>query len=99
MWGQIVKVRIKPGTEAELMQIQEEMKEDSSADSGWVRTITGRNNRDPLEHYTLVTFQSEADARRREASPQSQEFGARLQACMDGQPEFIDLDIVFDSSA
>ena len=38
-------------------------------DSGWVRSITLRSDKDPQEWYELVFFESEAKARANEKTP------------------------------
>lgn len=95
MWAQLVKARMKPGQEAELQRIQEEFAErERQNPSGWVRSIRLQNQNDPLESYNVVFFESEEKARQREQSPEQQAMVQRLQACMDGPPEFVDFNVV-----
>lgn len=99
MWAQLIKSRIKPGREEELHRIQEEISARArEGDTGWLRSITLKNQRDPGEFYSLVIFESEEKARERERSPEQQEVVQRIQAFMDGPPEFVDLNVVEEYS-
>ena len=94
MWVQLIKARIKPGTQDELQRLYGEANKDISPDSGWVRSISLRSSKDPLLTYGLVIFESEAKAREYEGSPEQADLTGQLGALMDGPPEFLDFDIV-----
>jgi quinol monooxygenase YgiN len=95
MWAQLVKARLKPGQEAELQRIQEEFVErERQNPTGWLRSIWLQNQNDPQESYTIVFFESEEKARQREQTPEQQAMVQRLQACMEGPPEFVDFNVV-----
>jgi quinol monooxygenase YgiN len=95
MWAQLVKTWIKPGQEAELQRIQEEFVErERQNPTGWLRSIRLQNQNDPQESYNIVFFESEEKARQREQTPEQQAMVQRLQACMEGPPEFVDFNVV-----
>jgi len=99
MWAQLVKARFKPGQEAEARRIQEEMAErERQNPTGWLRSIQLQNQNDPREFYSLIFFESEEKARQREQSPERREIVERIQACMDGRPEFVDFNGVEEIS-
>jgi quinol monooxygenase YgiN len=99
MWAQLVKARFKPGLEAELRTIQDEFAErERQNPSGWLRSIRLQNQHDPRESYTVVFFESEERARQREQTPGQEAMVQRLQACMEGPPEFVDFDVVEEFS-
>ena len=95
MWAQLIKARFKPGQEDELRRIQEAFAErERQNPTGWLRSIRLQNQNDPQESYNLVFFESEEKARQREQSPEQQAMVQRIQACMDGRPEFVDFNVV-----
>jgi hypothetical protein len=95
MWAQIIKMRLKPGKDDELKSAEQ-------PGSGLLRSTTMRDRQDPSTVYTMVVFDSEESARAREQDPRRE---AGLQAArevmgqvFDGPPEFIDLDVVREST-
>jgi quinol monooxygenase YgiN len=102
MWAQIIKTRIKPGKEAELAQLEDQFKAAEQPGSGLLRSTTMRDQKDPNVLYMMVVFESEEKARIRERDPHRQELLAPAFAIMgevfEGEPEFIDLDVVADSA-
>src|SRR5579872_6858554 len=96
MWVQLVKARIKAGTEDELQQLYAEASRRTGRDTGWVRSISLRSSKDPQQTYGLVIFESEAKAREYERSPEQAELTGKLGQLMDGPPEFLDFDEVVE---
>lgn len=98
MWMQIVKGRLKDGTQAQFAQLAEQLQRIEQPGSGLLRSTSARSQQDPSVVYTFVTFESEQAARAREADPRRQEGLAELRAWMaavfDGPLEFVDLEIV-----
>jgi antibiotic biosynthesis monooxygenase (ABM) superfamily enzyme len=101
MWAQIIKTRIKPGKEAELALLEDQFKAAEQPGSGLLRSTTMRDQKDPSVLYMMVVFESEEQARIRERDPQRQELLAPAFTTMgqifQGDPEFIDLDVITDS--
>lgn len=75
MWAQLLKFRLTKDDEVRMRQLDDKWNEDvgRGSDSGWLRTITLRNSKDPEEWYELVFFESEAKARSNEQTPRHQE--------------------------
>jgi quinol monooxygenase YgiN len=101
MWAQLQKVSTKPGREAELLDVFEQLRAIEQADSGLLRTTVMRSQADPAVMYVLVVFESEEKARAREQDPRREEGLKRIRAAMgdvlDGPPEFFDLDVLRDA--
>jgi heme-degrading monooxygenase HmoA len=92
MWAQLVRARIKSGSEDQLRALDEEFAaRGQDGSTGWERTIVLRNQDDPQERLILVFFESEEKARENERSPRQQELLGRVQQLYDGQPEFVNL--------
>lgn len=99
MWAQLVKARLKAGKEDEMRRLDEEFQARGRGGStGWVKDFTLRDQKDPQVYYILVYFESEEKARANERSPEQQEMYGRMQQLFDGQPEFVDLEPVSESS-
>lgn len=99
MWAQLIKSRVKPENEEKIRQVQQDILQRArQQQTGWLRSITLQNQADPQEYYTLVMFESEEAARTREQSPEQQEMVSRMQALMDGRPEFVNLNVVEEMS-
>jgi quinol monooxygenase YgiN len=98
MWAQLIKMRIREGKEAEVRQLPKEFESGEMGEGRWVRMIALENQSDPREFYTLVIFESEAAARENEQSPQQAKRLERIQQLFEGPREFVDLNVVHDSS-
>jgi quinol monooxygenase YgiN len=99
MWAQIIKMRVKSGTESEILDLLRQIwAYDQEADSGLLRSSLMRDQKDPDLLYAMVVFESEEKARAREQDPRRQEMLRRVQAKMrdvvEGPREFVDLDVV-----
>ncbi len=96
MWAQIIKSRLKPNAEPEMMKLMEEI-EGETTRSPFVGSIVLQNQNDPSEYHTVVIFESEEAARANENTPEQQDRVQRIQAMYEGQPEFVDCRVVRDS--
>jgi quinol monooxygenase YgiN len=102
MWAQIIKTRVKPGSEADVAVLMDQLKAAEQADSGLLRSTTMRDQNDPDSLYMMVVFDSEESARAREKDPRrdpglaaARETMARI---LEGAPEFIDLHVVGETT-
>lgn len=102
MWAQLITMRIKPDKEMELSSMMEQLKAAEQPDSGLLHEVAMRDQRDPSRLYTLVVFESEEKARARENDPRREESLKGMRATMmdiiDGAPEFVDLDVISDTT-
>lgn len=101
MWAQLVKFRVKAGSEAAVEALDRDWIEQvgRTPGSGWVKTISLSNRNDHGECYELVIFESEEKARASETSSAHQEILPRMAELAEGEPEFIDLDVRMEASA
>jgi len=101
MWAQIIKTRLKPGKDAELAVLLEQLNAAEQPGSGLLRRTAMRDQKDPTVLYLMVVFDSEESARAREEDPRRAEglqaARATMAEILDGPPEFIDLDVIEDS--
>lgn len=95
MWAQIIKARLKPGAEEEMDRM---MKEFEGANSPIAHSIMLQNQNDQGEYYSIVLFKSEEAARANENTPEQQDRIRRVQALYDGQPEFVDCAVIYETS-
>jgi hypothetical protein len=93
MWAQLIQMTLKAGQDTE--ELAKEIQAAEQPGSGLVRALMMRDQADPSRVYTLVIFDSEEQARAREADPRRAE---RLEAArsimaeiFEGAPEFTDL--------
>ena len=102
MWAQLITMRLKPGREADVKGLMEQLQAAEQPDSGLLRTTTMRDINDPSLVYTLVVFENEGKARARENDPRRQEALQAVRATMaemfDGAPQFVDLTVDYDVS-
>ncbi len=100
MWAQLIKMRLKPGSDADLPALFQQFAAVEQTGSGLIRTTLMHAQNDPSEFYVMVVFESEDHARARERDPARQEALKSAQAMMmeifDGPPEFVDLTVVAD---
>jgi quinol monooxygenase YgiN len=100
MWAQLIKMRVKAGSVADLPVLFEKFQALEQTGSGLIRTTLMHTQNDPSEFYVMVVFESEEHARARENDPRRQEAMKPAQAMMaeivDGAPEFVDLTVVAD---
>ena len=100
MWAQVQRVSTKPDTEAELLQIFDELHAIEQEDSGLVQTLVMRSQNDPTETFVVVVFESEEKARAREEDPRRQEPLHRIRGALgevlSGPPEFFDCHVLLN---
>jgi quinol monooxygenase YgiN len=98
MWAQLITTRLKPGHEADLSRLAEELRKIEQPDSGLVRSLAMQDANDASRAYMLVVFESQEKARSRESDPRRQAGLQAVRAVMaeifDGVPEFVDLTVV-----
>jgi quinol monooxygenase YgiN len=103
MWIQIITGRLKSGREAAFVGLIDKLAAIEQPDSGLVREVVTRSQKDPAVVYVIATFDSEDAARAREADPRRQEGLAEvrkgLMDALDGPPEFIDLDVLAEHAS
>jgi quinol monooxygenase YgiN len=98
MWIQVIKTRLKPGKDAELMVLVDQLKAIEQPGSGLVRSTAARDQKDPHAIYMIVAFESEEQARAREGDERRQAGLQSVRETMaqifDEPPEFIDLEVL-----
>jgi quinol monooxygenase YgiN len=98
MWMQVIKTRLKQGEDTDLVALMDRLKALEQPNSGFVRSIAARDQKDPSAVYIFVTFESEEKARAREHDERRQEGLQAVRQTMaemfDGPPEFTDLNVV-----
>lgn len=98
MWAQLIKARVKPGSDAGVRKLLQQLRDTEQADSGLVRTLAMRDRKDPDSLSLLVVFESEEKARARENDPRRADGLAGARATMaevfDGPPSFTDMDLI-----
>ena len=102
MWAQMITMTLKPGKEAELPRLVQELAAAEQPGSGLVRSTAMRDDANPSRVSFLVVFESEARARERENDPRRAEGLATARATMaeifDGAPEFVDFTILSENT-
>ena len=98
MWAQMITATLKPGRDADLTKLIEQLEAAEQPGSGLVRSSVMRDQSDPSRVHFLVVFESEEKARARESDPRRVEGMAVARATMadllDGAPEFVDLTVL-----
>jgi heme-degrading monooxygenase HmoA len=100
MWAQLIKMRLKPGSDADIPALFQQFAAVEQTGSGLIRTTLMHAQNDPSQFYVMVVFETEEHARARERDPARQEALKSAQAVMveifDSPPEFVDLTVVAD---
>ena len=98
MWAQLIKMRVKPEHADEVSSLFDQLSAFEQPGSGLIRSMAMQDQKDPLQTYVLVVFESEEHARARESDPRRQEALKGAQATMmevfDGPPEFVDMTVL-----
>jgi len=101
MWAQLITVRLKPGQDAGLAKVVEQLRATEQAGSGLVRSLVLRDQKDPSHVSFLAVFESEEAARARESDERRQSGLEQVRATMaetfEGAPEFTDFDVVAET--
>ena len=100
MWAQLIKMRVKEGATEQLLEINRQWEEQvgRGTDSGWIRSFYLRDAKDADTWYEVVYFESEEKARANERSQKHNELLGQMIELIDGQPEYIDLTPVQEST-
>ena len=95
MWAQLITTKLKPGKEAGIATLIEQLRATEQPGSGLVRSLVMRDKNDPSRVFMLVVFESEEKARERENDTRRTEGLQAARATMadifDGAPDFVDL--------
>ncbi len=98
MWAQLITMTLKPGRQAELAMLIQQLWATEQADSGLLRSTAMQDQSDPTKVYMMVVFESEEKARARENDVRRHESlqvaRATMQDIFDGPPSFVDLTVV-----
>ena len=102
MWAQLISMRLKEGKEGDLPRLYEQLRAAEQPDTGLLRTMALRDDKDPRRIYNIVFFDSEDKARQRERDPRREEKLQTARATMadifEGPAEFVDLTVIEDTS-
>jgi heme-degrading monooxygenase HmoA len=102
MWVQMISMRMKVGKDADLPRLYEQLRAAEQPDTGLLRTVALRDDKDPRRIFNLVFFESEAQARQREQDPRREEGLKAARETMaeifEGPPEFTDMTVIEDTS-
>jgi hypothetical protein len=100
MWAQLIKMRVKEGATEQLLGVNRQWEEQvgRGTDSGWIRSLFFRDARDTDTWYEVAYFESEGKARANERSPKHQELLRQMVTLIEGQPEYVDLTPVQEST-
>lgn len=99
MWAQMIKDRVKPGQESASQQLQQEMEARFQGDvsgRGPNRVIVMQDQNDTGTYITVIFFESEAQARENELSPEVAALQERMMQIWEGPPEFTDLNVIHE---
>jgi heme-degrading monooxygenase HmoA len=98
MWAQVQRVKTSPESDAEVLEVFDQLRAIEQEDSGLLQTLVLRSQADPADVFVVVVFESEEKARAREVDPRRQEPLERIRGAMgnllDGAPEFFDCDVL-----
>jgi quinol monooxygenase YgiN len=92
MYGTVARLRIKPGKEAELRQLGQEMAEQRPP--GATFSYLYRTAADSRELYLVVGFESEQAYRANAASPEQHRRYEQYRALLEAEPEWHDGEII-----
>jgi heme-degrading monooxygenase HmoA len=98
MWAQVQRVKTSPESDAEVLEVFDQLRAIEQENSGLLQTLVLRSQADPADVFVVVVFESEEKARAREVDPRRQEPLERIRGAMgnllDGPPEFLDCDVL-----
>ena len=98
MWAQIIKTRVKPGSDDRIKELLEQLRAVEQPDSGLLRSTAMLDQNDPTMLYLMVVFENEDQARAREQDPRRAEglqaVRAVMEELLDGPREFVDLTVL-----
>ncbi len=98
MWVQIISIQVKPGENID--RVISTLKAGEQPGSGLIRELFLQDQKDPDRYRVVAFFESEEQARAREADPRRAETSATMRQIMSeilaAPPEFTDLTVVDD---
>ena len=92
MYGTVARIRMKPGTEAQLREIESES---ASEIPGFVFQHTFRMDDDPNEYFMVVGFTDKDAYVRNAESPEQHQRYLRYRALLEEEPVWHDGEIAF----
>lgn len=93
MYGTVARMRLKPGTESQLVELMKEY--ETVGLRGQVSTNVYRMDADSNEYYLAVLFKDRESYHANAQSPEQDARYQRLAALLDGEPEWHDGEVVF----
>ncbi len=97
MYGTVARIRIRPGTEAQLNAEMERFQ--ARQVPGFVAEYIYRMDTDPNETYMAVVFESKEAYHANANSPEMDEAYQRLMQLFDGAPEWHDGEIIYSTTS
>lgn len=98
MWVQIISVQVKPGENID--RVVETLKAGEQPDSGLIREMFLQDQKDPDRFTIVAMFETEQQARAREADPRRAETSATMRTILGeilaAPPQFTDCTVVED---
>lgn len=96
MYGTVARIRMKPGTEAQINAEMDRFKARRVA--GFVTQYIYRMDADPNETYMAVVFASKEAYQANANNPEQNEQYQRLLQLFDGEPEWHDGEVIYTAS-
>lgn len=93
MYGTVARMRMKPGSEAKLLELQKSFEGERIA--GYKTSYVYRMNDDPSVLFLAVVFDDKASYEANAASPEQNVRYERMLALLEGPPEWHDGEIVY----
>lgn len=93
MYGTIARFRVKPGAEAQLVQVQHEF--EAMKVPGFIRSTVYRMDADPNDYYLVVTFDSKESYRANADSPEQDARYRKLLTLLESEPTWHDGEIIY----
>jgi quinol monooxygenase YgiN len=91
---QIIDMRTSQANE--VMRLEEEWRAATEGTRTLRRSIVARDRNDPERHLVIAFFDDYDSAMVNSNLPETQAFGEKQAAFLDGPPQFIDLDVIDD---
>ena len=96
MYGTVATIRVKPGTEAQLLALQERWwNERGSTIKGAISGTVYRTDNDPNVYVMSVVFESKEDYVANANDPAQDAWFQEMAQCFDGEPVWTDGEIVY----
>ncbi len=95
MYGTVARMRLKPGTETQMMELMKEY--EGLEVPGYVRSVVYRMDADSNEYYLTVLFDSRESYHANAQSPAQDARYRRMAQLLDGEPEWHDGEVVYEA--